>query len=104
MSAQDVIDAAWAWAESTRVYPPDGDHDAENHLLECAQSLYNADTSGPPVNVVNADTREHLALIDRLVAEVLSERRPTSTATDAQREAWARIYEARQTLKGLVTL
>jgi hypothetical protein len=48
VSAQDVIDAAWAWAESTRVYPPDGDADAENHLLECAQSLYNADTSGPP--------------------------------------------------------
>lgn len=42
MAERAVIKAALEWAESTRNMPPDGDHDAENHLLEMAQSLYNA--------------------------------------------------------------
>jgi hypothetical protein len=37
----------WAWAESTRIYPPEGSDDAMNHLLECAQSLFNEDINKP---------------------------------------------------------
>lgn len=37
-----IYDAAMAWAESTRVFPPNGDDDALNYLLETAQGAYNA--------------------------------------------------------------
>jgi hypothetical protein len=40
-ATERVVAAAREWADSTRVWPPDGDDDRLNDLLEAAQDFYN---------------------------------------------------------------